>query len=164
MVLRPAATHDREVDRWHRWLAASWLVFFGLIAARLTSGQFPGCLGPLGVTHVECIAASGIAPTDWFGPPMAVLAFAAAWLTVRPLPRRHWRRVVVAGLVGFLVGEVAYFAIRTRMIEGPTSTGHWAVVTLPPDGYAMLASALGVGLAFAIGAQLAGRSHAARRL
>jgi hypothetical protein len=129
-----------------RIVTALLAVCAGALAALLLGGQSPACLGPLGVTVVQCAAASGIVPTIGIGLPALALSLALALLLVAPVPRRAWRHASVAASVGSVVALLAYLALRPVSLEGLGSSGQWYVVPLPVD-FAGVATAAIVGAA-----------------
>jgi hypothetical protein len=146
-------THHRGVTAFQRWMAASIVLAAGLFLRLFYGTQNPGCLGPLGVTHVQCVAVSGVAPTVWWGPAFLVVAvFAAAWIAW-PIKRGRWVASLIAAILGFATGAAIYLAARPRVLEGPTSTGEHLTVLLPVDRFALLAAGLAGAalLAFLVG-------------
>jgi hypothetical protein len=123
----------------------AWAVLIlaiGTVAALLFGNQYPGCLGPIGVTHVECIEITGIAPTVYWRPTIAIVAVTAALLVIRPVSRDRWSVSAIAGIFGAIVGAGIHLVTRERTVTGPTSTGETISLLLPVDPYAFLAAAL----------------------
>ncbi len=139
-----------------RVIQAVGLALLGaLVIVLLFGGSAAGCLGPLGVTTVECIRNSGIAPNVGLGLPIGTGAIVAAALLVLPIARNGRRGALIGGAVGAVVGTFAYLAFRATTMTGPTSTGEAITVELPIDVYAAVAAALaGGGLGAVIGSRL----------
>jgi hypothetical protein len=66
-----------------RLLVAGALLLLGLTAVLFLTGERGACLGPIGVTEVECAATTGIVTTLGFGVPASLPAFSV----VSPLAR-----------------------------------------------------------------------------
>lgn len=139
-----------------RVIAAVALVMLGALAiVFLFGGSAASCLGPLGVTAVECIRNSGIVPTVGLGLPLGTGAVVAAVLLVLPVARNGRRGALIGGALGGVVGTLAYLAFRATTMTGATSTGEVIMVELPIDVYAAVAGALaGGGLGAVIGSRL----------
>lgn len=129
--------------------AALLLVALGGFAALIGGGQVATCLGPLGVTAVQCAAATGITPTIGVGLPAMALSLALALALVAPVPRRAWWLAALGAVAGALAAVPVYLALRPRTLEGPGSDGRWYVIPLPLD-------AAGVTTAVISGAALGG--------
>jgi|GEM_PF-4647470 hypothetical protein len=104
-----------------------------LVAIFFVGIPMGSCLGPLGVTQVECIRATGAAPT--FGPalPIIVGLVALAALVLFPVPRQQVSRAAIGGVAGAIVGTIGYLALHPTTMTGPTSTGEIITVQLPID-------------------------------
>ena len=137
-----------------RWVIALALLFFGVRAVFLGGGQVAMCLGPLGVTAVQCYAASGRVPEIGVGLPLLALCLAGVSLAIAPIPRRHWRVAAIAALLAGLEVAVLYVVLRPRTMEGSGSGGQWYVVPLPLDTAGVATAAI-VGAA--LGAHLMAR-------
>jgi hypothetical protein len=106
-------------------------VFFGGVR-----GQ---CLGPLNVTEVQCVKATGIAPGVGIGLPTLAVCVLAALLLVAPVPAVRHARALTLAFAGAALAGAAYLALRPRTMEGFDSTGAWLVVTRPLDLAALVA-------------------------
>ena len=139
-----------------RVIVAVGLVILGALAiAFLFGGPAASCLGPIGVTAVECIRSSGIAPNVGIGLPIGVAILVGAALLVLPVARNGRRGALVGGALGAVAGTLAYLAFRATTMTGPTSTGDVITVELPIDVYAAVAAALAAcGLGAVIGSRL----------
>jgi hypothetical protein len=103
--------------------AFALLLLLAALAAVFSGGQVAMCLGPLGVTVVECWAATGV-------PPRLAAAVAAA---------------------AALVAGATCLALRPATMSGPTSTGKVISINLPLEP-ALLATAAVAGAAAALAA------------
>jgi hypothetical protein len=65
---------------------AALLVLLGVTAFGLLGGQIQACLGPLGVTAVQCFKATGVVPDVGIGLPVLALTIAVATIVVAPVP------------------------------------------------------------------------------
>jgi hypothetical protein len=132
-----------------RVLGAGVLVLLGGTAEVFLSGQYPACLGPLGVTAVQCAKASGVVPQVGIGLPIFALAVAAAAVLVAPRPAGRGRIALFGAILGAVVGGLAFLALRPVTMEGLDSTGAWISIPRPLDlgalaTAAVVAAALGV--------------------
>lgn len=135
-------------------------VLLAVVLAVFAGPQVPGCLGPLGVTAVQCWAASGRTPELGLGVPLLSAALTGAALAATGLPRPP-RAAAAMGAAGALVGAGIYLALRPTAMTGPTSYGAVISVGLPLDYAGVLAAGIaGAGLALAASAVL-GRLRAA---
>ena len=126
-----------------RWFAGLIVLVVGVVLGLFLGGpQVPGCLGPIGVTAVECMAMTGIAPTVWLGPTIPVLAVFMAAIIVKPVPKRRWLDCAIAAIVGSIIGAAVHLGTRQLIAEGATSSGAYVRVVLPVDGFALLAATL----------------------
>lgn len=131
------------------------LVVLAAFAVLFTGGQVGGCLGPLGVTEVQCLSVGGYTPTVGLGMPVGAAAVVIALVLLIPIHRERLGLALVAAVVGAGVFALAYLALRTMSITGPTSTGEVITVELPVDSFAALAAGIaGGGLGFVIGGRL----------
>lgn len=139
----------------------------------LGSELIPVCLGPLGVTGVECLSAYiqehpefSPGPGRFLAPALAV-SFGLVLATV--LPRRgitvRWLVPLVAtGITGGAAGAAHYTLARERSIEGLTSYGEWIVVPLGPNADARnVEIVVGAGVALVLVALLASWRSRLRR-
>lgn len=132
-----------------RHITATLLLLFGGLGFLLMGPTIPACLGPLGVTGVECAARTGRVPEAGVGLPLLAACGAVAAVCLVPVPRRAWRRTPVAAAVVGGAFAVASILLRSRTIEGPGSDGRWYSVPVPPDPAVVAAAAIagaGAGL------------------
>jgi hypothetical protein len=131
------------------------LVILGALALTFLGVGVTQCLGPLGRTLVESVRDGCITPTVGLGPPIAIAGVVAAVLLVLPVARNGRRGALVGGVLGAVVGTLAYLALRATTLTGPTAAGELITVELPIDSYAAVAAALaGGGLGAVIGSRL----------
>jgi hypothetical protein len=136
-------------------LVAVLVLVVGLV---FTGGQVLGCLGPLNVTEVQCIAAymastapdysPGPADGAWIVVALAMILSAIAILPWRRPSLRTASLLVVAGLAGAILGAVVYELTRETSLTGPTSSGRIVTVAFGPNAADReLHAAIGAGLA-----------------
>jgi hypothetical protein len=129
-------------------VVAALVLAIGLI---FVGNQSIGCLGPIGVTQVQCIAAfdaanepdwsPGPGSGAWFVTGLALLLIVAAIVPLRALSRRSLAILAAFGAfgaVGAVLGAVVYDLTRPVSLTGPTSTGAVITVTYPPNADARL--------------------------
>jgi hypothetical protein len=144
----------RSIGRILLVTAAVAALSVGLVGA---GGQVAGCLGPLGVTHVQCIAAFNATNEPDFSPGPAGGAWIAVGLAslLGVLAILPWQRpsigevvgLVAAGAGGPLLGAMAYELTRETSLTGPTSTGKIIIVAFGPNHAARSMDAtIGAGL------------------
>jgi len=144
-------------------------VFFLFIADDL----YPTCLGPLGVTLVQCVAGyDRTADPDWspglgprslvFGGLVCLFVLAAA-LSSGLMTRRLGRPLTVAGLAGALLGGLLYEATRMRVLSGPTSTGDFISVAVPTNPTALALTAIVCATLATMASAVVFRIQASRR-
>lgn len=127
-----------------RILVAIALVLVGLSAALLLGGQAGMCLGPLGVTPVQCARVTGVVPSAGTGLPILALMIAIAAFVVAPPRPERGRSVLAGALVGGAIGAVAFLLFRPTTMEGLDSTGTWISIARPLDP-SLLATAVVLG-------------------
>ena len=120
-----------------RLIVACNLVLLGAIALLFLGGQFGMCLGPLGVTPVQCAQATGVVPDVGIGPPVFALTIAVATFVVAPPPVGRGLPVVLGGILGGAIGGTAFLVLRPRTMEGVDSGGTWISVARPLDACAL---------------------------
>ena len=130
-----------------RITAALGLLLVGALALILFGTQVGSCLGPLGVTGIQCAQASGIFPTVGLGLPLFALGVAAAVVLVVPAVLEKAEHASAGALVGSLAGIFVYLVARPLTWTGPTSTGEVITVGLPVDTPAAATAAILGGLA-----------------
>lgn len=140
--------------------AAMVTLFVGLV---LSGGSSVGCLGPIGVTHVQCIAAFNAAhepdyspgPADgaWMFVGLALTLVAAAFMGARLPSIRSIAGLAAMGVAGGIMGAVVYAITRETSLTGPTSSGAIITVTFPLNAAtALWYAAIGFGLAVLVAA------------
>jgi hypothetical protein len=85
-----------------RLLVAGALLLLGLTAVLFLTGERGACLGPIGVTEVECAATTGIVTTLGFGVPAFFASVFAAVLVLSPMAAQAELRVLPAAIFGGL--------------------------------------------------------------
>ena len=114
----------------------------GVVLAFIFLGPVgPGCLGPLGVTAIQCYAANDMTPSAGASLPISVLIAGAALLVITGRPR-SWRLAVALAALGVMGGGLAYLLLRPTEMSGPISTGAVITLSLPVDPPALLAAAV----------------------
>ena len=127
------------MSRTSRALVAAVLVLLGVVTA-LLGGQVVACLGPLGVTAVQCARASGIVPDVGVGPPFLTLMISLATFIIAPVAAGRRLQVLVASILGGAIGAAAFLALRPLTMEGFDSSGIWISIARPLDAYALATS------------------------
>ncbi len=125
------------MSRSRRVLVATVLVLLGVAAALFFGGRVGLCLGPLGVTPVQCAWASGIMPDVGLGLPFLAVMISLATFVIAPVPAGRRLRVLVAGSLGGAIGAAAFLALRPLTMEGFDSTGTWISIPRPLDPFAL---------------------------
>jgi hypothetical protein len=138
-----------------RLTLAVLLVASGLAAWVFLGGRVGSCLGPLGVTHVQCVKASGIYPTVGEGLPLLSLALLISANVLIPGLLRPLRLVGPVAAAGALLGALAYLGTRPLLLEGLDSRGVFLSVPVPIDPPAALAAAVFGATAAIVGLWLA---------
>jgi hypothetical protein len=126
-------------------LFAGAFLLLALGAALMLGPSIGQCLGPLGVTGIQCARATGAFPSVGAGLPTFVACIAIAVLVGYPSLRR-WPTVIGMG-IGFVAAAAAYLVVRPTTWTGPTSTGEVITLALPLDVTALALAALLGGLA-----------------
>jgi len=129
----------------------------GLVAVVFIGTPTAGCLGPLGVTPIQCSKATGILPTVGLGLPVLAGAVLVAALVGVPGLLTPLRQRFIAAAIGAAVATAAYLALRPTTWTGPTSTGELISLALPPDVGAVATATMLGGAAGLVGAWLAAR-------
>lgn len=143
-----------------RLALAVLLIGSGLSAWLFMGVQVGSCLGPLGVTQVQCVEATGIYPTAGWGTPMFAVTLALAANVLLPGLMRPGGPVAIAALGGAAIGASAYLAFRPLRLEGLTSYGEFLSLPLPVDPPAVVAVAVATATASVVGLWLARRAIA----
>ena len=116
-----------------RVIVAINLVLLGAAAALFFGGRFGMCLGPLGVTEVQCARATGVVPDIGIGLPVLALTIAVATFVVAPVPVGRRLPVLICGILGGATGGAAFLVLRPRTMEGFDSGGTWISIPRPLD-------------------------------
>jgi hypothetical protein len=153
--------HDPVMSQEVRAAASIALLLGGGLVLLLLGGQVAMCLGPLGVTAVQCYAATGRTPTAGPSTPAGALLIVLGLLILLPVAPKSWAAALLAATAAGAVAGAAYLALRPRTMEGPGSTGAWFVVQLPLDPDALAAVVIAGAGAAAI---LTGRMARSRGL
>jgi hypothetical protein len=117
-------------------------------------GQVGMCLGPLGVTQIQCAKATGIVPTVGPGLPLCTFAAALAVVLIAPIPTSRLRPGVAVGALAAGVAAIVFAATWESTWTGLDSAGRMLAIERPLD-LAALATAAIVG--FVVG--LMGWAH-----
>jgi hypothetical protein len=125
-----------------RVLASLVVVLAGLSALVVAGGHVAGCLGPIGVTQIQCAKAMGFIPTVGPGLPLCLLAVALGLLILYPI-RAGRRRgaTIAAGLAGGVVAA-AFATAWERTWTGVDSAGRMLSIDRPLDLGAVAAVAI----------------------
>jgi len=133
----------RDMQQPGRRAWAFLILVMGAIAYVSLGGSPVGrCLGPLGVTGVECAAAGGYAPTVGSGFAMLAATVTGATLILLVRGVRALALTFVFGLGGAVAAALAYLALRPQTWTGATSTGAVITIPMPFDGWALTAAAI----------------------
>jgi hypothetical protein len=121
-----------------RVLAAIVIVLAGVGELVFAGGQVHMCLGPLGVTPIQCAKVTGIVPTTPIAVPLFALALAFAAVLLAPV--RSGRRVqaLIAGAAAAGVAAFAFAVLSPRIWTGVDSAGASVSIDLPFDGAALV--------------------------
>jgi hypothetical protein len=140
------------VSRSTRQILAVVAIAFAAFAVLYAGGPMIGpCLGPLGVTVVQCARASGVFPDVGIGVPIAVLAVAIAALLLAAPPRSRWLWSSMAALVGAGAAAIGYVIVAPKTMEGFVSSGEFITIDRPVDQNALASLAFaGALIAFLI--------------
>jgi hypothetical protein len=126
-------------------VGAPAVLFFG-------GGQVAMCLGPIGVTPVQCAKGTGVVPGMGAGLPVLATTISLALLLLVPIPPTRRARTAAGALVGAALGVATYLLFRPRTMEGLDSHGDWISIIRPLDGSALLTAAIiGAMLGFVAG-------------
>jgi hypothetical protein len=133
------------------------LVAAGAVAYLFLGPTMAMCLGPLGVTAVQCAKATGIVPTAGAGLPVLTAAVAGAVLLVGGPPAGRRRASFAGAIAGGLIAGGAYVVLRPRTMEGLTSYGTWISIERPLDLAALAAAVILGALVLGLAAGWVGR-------
>lgn len=109
----------------------------GAITALLFGGQVGTCLGPLGVTAVQCAKATGVMPDASMGLPVLAVTIVVATFLVAPAPTGSRMALLVGGILGGAIGGAAFLVQRPLTMEGFDSRGIWISIPRPVDAAAL---------------------------
>jgi hypothetical protein len=167
---RGSADDGQAMKRWLVIAAAGAIAVLGGLV--LAGGSVAMCLGPIGVTQVQCVAAidasgpdwsPGPAPGTWIAVGLPIAVAAAAIVPWRRLSRRSLAIVFALGLAGAVGGATGYDATRATGMTGPTSSGEIISVDLPANEEARRLDAAIGACVFVMGGGLAAGRAARRR-
>jgi hypothetical protein len=150
------------MSRSARMLIAGVLVLVGVAAALYFGGQVGMCLGPLGVTAVQCARATGVVPVMGLGVPIFAVTVAAATLILAPIRTGRRAPARLGGILGGALGGAAFLALRPLTMEGFDSTGAWISIVRPLDPNAMTTVVVLGALLGAVVAELISRVRQGR--
>jgi hypothetical protein len=143
------------VSRQTRRILAAVLLAFGAVAVLYAGGPMIGpCLGPLGVTVVQCARSTGVFPDVGIGVPIGVLALADAVLALEAPPRSRWLWASMAAVAGAVAAAIGYLIVAPKTMEGVVSSGDFITIDRPVDQNALASLAFaGALIAFLIAAR-----------
>ncbi len=136
-----------------------------VVAILLGGGSILMCLGPLGVTGVQCAAGYNVThDPDWSPGPgtteLVLIGVACLFVLAAILPAvidrpRTAGALGLLGVFGGAAGAAVYEATRLRVLSGPTSTGQSLTVDVPSnaDGF-RLAAVVGATLVLILAAAI----------
>jgi hypothetical protein len=151
------------VSRSTRVRVAWTILAFGVAAwLFLGGGQIGACLGPLGVTMVQCAKATGVVPGVGVGLPVVVLTSTIAASLVVPIPSAIRLPVLLGWILGGAAAGAAFLVLRQRTMEGYDSSGTWISIGRPLDGDALATAMLLGGLLGALAIRVALGARRAR--
>ncbi|HEV7810401.1 MAG TPA: hypothetical protein VGO64_07365 [Candidatus Limnocylindrales bacterium] len=125
--------------RWPKRIAlAVGIVLVGTFLGLFFGAQYPTCLGPIGVTLVQCVSATGVVPKS--GPGTVIFALSVALALGLLVPGRllRHREVILGAAAAAIAGAFAYLLRRPTTLEGFDSGGRWLSVALPVDVFDVL--------------------------
>jgi hypothetical protein len=113
---------------------AAILIFIAAVGELIfAGGQVAMCLGPLGVTPIQCAKATGIVPITPIAVPLFALALASGVLLLAPIPAGRRRTAVVAGAIAAGAAGIAFVVLSPRTWTGVDSAGAPVSIDLPFD-------------------------------
>ena len=116
-----------------RVLAAILIFVAGVSELVFAGGQVAMCLGPLGVTPIQCAKATGIVPTTPIAVPLFALAIASGVLLLAPVRAGHRRTALVAGAIAAGVAGLAFVVLSPRIWTSVDSAEAPVSIDLPFD-------------------------------
>jgi hypothetical protein len=130
----------------------------GAIALVFGGGGVGTCLGPLGVTEVQCAKNTGMFSTVGLGMPWLALSVTLALIALVPVRRGERTKTVIASAAGATAAALLYLALAPRTLEGFDSHGQWLTVGRPVDAWAVVtAFVVGAATGYVAAATLARR-------
>ena len=151
-------------QRVRRVLAAILIFVAGVGELIFAGGQVSMCLGPLGVTPIQCAEVTGIVPTTPMAVPLFALVVASGVLLLVPIQAGRRSTAVVAGAIAAGAAAIA-FAAWPRTWTGVDSAGAPVSIERPFDNGALatvlvIAATIGaLGWAHAVGPRLEYRAR-----
>ena len=134
-----------------RVLAAIAIVVAGIGELIFGGGQVAMCLGPLGVTPIQCAKATGIVPTTPMAVPLFALAIAISAVLVAPVPSGRRVQALRAGAIAAASGAIAFIVAAPRIWTGVDSAGAPVSIDLPFDTPALLSVVVAAATIGALG-------------
>jgi len=134
-----------------RVLAAIVIVLAGAGELVFAGGQVAMCLGPLGVTPIQCAKVTGIVPTTTIAAPLFALAVAFGALLLAPVPSGRRVQAMTAGAVAAAAAAIAVAILAPRIWTGVDSAGVAVSIDLPFDGAALLTVVIAAATIAALG-------------
>jgi hypothetical protein len=122
----------------HRVLAAIVIVLAGAGELIFAGGQVAMCLGPLGVTPIQCAKVTGIVPTTPMAVPLFALAIAFAALLLAPVPSGRRVQALLVGAGAAAAASIAFVVLSPRIWTVVDSAGAPVSIDLPFDTAALI--------------------------
>jgi hypothetical protein len=116
-----------------RDLAAILIFVAGVGVLIFAGGQVAMCLGPLGVTPIQCAKVTGIVPTTPIAVPLFALVIACGVLVLAPVPAGRRRMALAAGAIAAGAAAIAFVVLSPRTWTGVDSAGAPVSIDLPFD-------------------------------
>lgn len=116
-----------------RVVAAILIFVAGLGELIFAGGQVAMCLGPLGVTPIQCAKVTGILPTTPIAVPLFALVIASGVLLLAPIPAGRHRTALVAGATAAGAAGIAFVVLTPRIWTGVDSARAPVSIDLPFD-------------------------------
>jgi hypothetical protein len=145
-----------------RLVAATFLIFVGVVGElAFGGGQVATCLGPIGITPIQCARVTRMVPATPIAAPLFALTIAAGLLLLAPVPAGRRASALLAGAIGACAGAIAFLARAPRTWTGLGSSGSLESIDLPFDAAALatvvvIVATLGIlGWAYVVGPGLA---------
>ena len=134
-----------------RLMLGALIVLVGVpVALVFGAGSVGMCLGPVGVTAVECAKVTGQFPTVGLGLPMLAATLVLAMCVLVPVARGDWLRIGASAAAGGVLGGILFLR-QPQTLEGFDSHGQWLSLPRPLDETGLVtAVAPGAALGFAL--------------